>query len=135
MVLGNKEPSFQALAGTLAWQNFKTDLVFCSLYSKICCDLTFSSKHVHLSPPCMVTPRIYSAWQARLKFCDDPKAEWVQTVSKNGFRVGYSGGLRISTVGNMPSARAHGHVVVEYLAKELKRGSIAGPFFFSSTNS
>ena len=28
----------------------------------------------------------------------------------------------------MPSARAHGHVVVEYLAKELKRGSIAGPF-------
>ena len=28
----------------------------------------------------------------------------------------------------MSSARAHGHVVVEYLAKELKRGLIAGPF-------
>ena len=28
----------------------------------------------------------------------------------------------------MPSARAHGHVVVEYLAKELKRGLIADPF-------
>ena len=27
----------------------------------------------------------------------------------------------------MPSARVHGHVVVEYLAEELKRGSIAGP--------
>ena len=82
----------------------------------------------------MVTPITYLAWQARLKFCDDPKAEWVWTVSKNGFRVGYSGGHRISTVENMPSARAHGHVVVEYLAKELKRGSIAAPFF-SSANS
>ena len=28
----------------------------------------------------------------------------------------------------MPSARAHSHVVVEYLAKKLKCGSIAGPF-------
>ena len=28
----------------------------------------------------------------------------------------------------MPSARAPGHVVVEYFAKELKRGSIAGSF-------
>ena len=44
------------------------------------------------------------------------------------FRVGYSGGHLISTVENMPSARAHGHVMVEDLAKELKRGSIAGPF-------
>ena len=44
------------------------------------------------------------------------------------------GGHRISTVENMSSARAHHHVVVEYLAKELKLGSAAGPFF-SSTNS
>ena len=77
MFLGNKEPTFQALSGSFAWQNFKTDLVYCSLYSKICCDLTFSSKHVHLSPPHMVTLLIYPAWQARLKFCDDPMAEWV----------------------------------------------------------
>ena len=46
------------------------------------------------------------------------------TVSKNGFRVSYSGGHLIFTVENMPSARAHGQVVVEYLAKKLKRGSI-----------
>ena len=77
MFLDNKEPTFQALSGTLEWQNVKTDLVFCSLYSKICCDLTFLSKYVHLSPPYMVTPIIFPAWQARLKFCDDPKAEWV----------------------------------------------------------
>ena len=91
MFLGNKEPTFQALTGTFAWQNFKTDLVHCSLYSKICCDLTFSSKHVHLSPPYMVTPLKYPAWQASLKFCDDPKAEWVLDGIKNGFRVGYTG--------------------------------------------
>ena len=82
----------------------------------------------------MVTPLIYPAWQARLKFCDDPKAEWVLDGFKNGFRVGYTGGQLISTFENMPSARAHGHVVVEYLAKELKRGSIAGPFFSSPSS-
>ena len=128
MFLGNKEPTFQALPGTLARQNFKTDLVYCSLYSKICCDLTFSSKHVHLSPPYVVTPLIYPAWQARLEFCDDPKAEWVLDGIRNGFRVGYMGGHLISTVENMPYACAHDHIVVEYLAKELKRGSIAGLF-------
>ena len=50
----------------------------------------------------------------------------------DGIKNGFSwllGGHRISTVENMPSARAHGHVVVEYLAKELKHGSINGPFF------
>ena len=93
MFLGNKEPTFQALSGTLAWQNFKTDLVYCSLYSKICCDLTFSSKHVHLSPHYVVTPLIYPAWLARLEFCDDPKAEWVLDGIKNGFRVGYTRGV------------------------------------------
>ena len=47
---------------------------------------------------------------------------------KTVLRVGYSGGHLIFSFENMPSARAHGHVVVEYLAKKLKCGSIAGPF-------
>ena len=63
-----KSLHFKLCPELLRGKNFKTDLVFCSLYSEICRDLTFSSKHVHLSPPCMVTPIIYSAWQARLKF-------------------------------------------------------------------
>ena len=45
----------------------------------------------------MVTPLKYPAWQARLKFCDDPKAEWVLDGIKNGFRVGYTGDQLIST--------------------------------------
>ena len=53
---------------------------------------------------------------------------------QNGFRIGYTGGQLNSTVENMPSARAHGHAVVEYLAKELKRGSITGPFFSSPSS-
>ena len=62
-----KSLHFKLCPELLRGKNFKTDLVFCSLYSKICRDLTFSSEHVHLSPPCMVTPIIYSVWQARLK--------------------------------------------------------------------
>ena len=40
----------------------------------------------------MVTPIIYPAWQARLKFCDDPKAEWVLDGIKNGFKSRLLGG-------------------------------------------
>ena len=104
--------------------------IFCTVLctAKFVVTSLFSSKHVHLSPPYMATPLKYPAWQARLKFCDDHKAEWVLDGIKNGFRVGYTGGQLISTFENMPSARTYGHVVVEYLAKELKRSSIAGLF-------
>ena len=48
---------------------------------------------------------------------------------KKWFQSWLLGGNRFSTVKKTPSARAHGHVVVEYLAKKLKCGSIAGPPF------
>ena len=55
-------------------------------------------------------------------------ADWVIDGLKNGFKVGYAGGNLIAASQNMPSAPSNSEVVDNYILKELKRGSIAGPF-------
>ena len=84
--------------------------------------------HVHLKPSLEITPLKLSAWYNKLLFCNDPRANWVLDGLANGFKVGFSGGQLTSATQNMHSACSHPEIVDDYYLKELKRGSIAGPF-------
>ena len=100
----------------------------CAPFENLCSTFGFDNLHVHLKPPGEVTPLNIDVWVDKLRYCDDPKAVWVIDGLKNGFKVGYNGGNLISASQNMPSALSHPEVVDNYIIKELKRGSLAGPF-------
>ena len=94
----------------------------------LCSIFSLDGIHVHLKPPLEITPLKFLAWYRKLLFCNDPIANWVLDGIANGFKVGFSGGQLTSANQNMHSAWSHPEIVDDYLLKELKRGSIAGPF-------
>ena len=94
----------------------------------LCSIFSLDGIHVHLKPPLEITPLKFLAWYRKLLFCNDPIANWVLDGIANGFKVGFSGGQLTSANQNMHSAWSHPEIVDDHLLKELKRGSIAGPF-------
>ena len=94
----------------------------------LCSTFGLDGIHVHLKSPLEITSLKFSAWYNKLLFCNDPRANWVLDGLANCFKVGFSGGQLTSATQNMHSACSHPEIVDDYLLKELKRGSIAGPF-------
>ena len=94
----------------------------------LCYGFRENSVHIHLKPPCEVTPLKISVWKDKLKFCNDPKASWALDGIQFGFKVAFSSGMLKSAEENMSSALSDPSVVDDYIKKELDRGSIAGPF-------
>ena len=94
----------------------------------LCSTFSLDGIHVHLKPPLEITPLKFLAWYRKLLVCNDPRANWVLDGIANGFKIGFSGGQLTSANQNMHSDCSHPETVDDYLLKELKRGSIAGPF-------
>ena len=60
---------------------------------------------------------------------DKAFARYVCTGLRFGFRIGFTGRVHLkSAQANMGSAIEHPSVVTEYLAKEIARGRMLGPF-------
>ena len=98
------------------------------MFGNLCSTFGPDNLHVHLKSPDEVTPLSIDVWVDKLRYCSDPRADWVIDGLKNGFKVGHTGGNLISASQNMPWALSNSEVVDNYILKELKRGSIAEPF-------
>ena len=82
-----------------------------------------------LAHPSVVCPFNLSRWERlSLDMPDQDLRNYVLRGLREGFHLRYKQGPLSSATRNNPSAYKHKDVVSEYLVKELKRGSIAGPF-------
>ena len=76
------------------------------------------------------TPLNIEAWsRCLIRHPDKTFAQYIITVLKNGFRIGYDWSRpRLHAKANMPSVKAHPAIVQQFIDSELKEGRMFGPF-------
>jgi len=76
------------------------------------------------------TPLNVAAWEEALSSHPDRAyARYIGDGLRQGFRIGFQYGSPLkSATSNMDSTRLHPEVITQYIADELRRGRMLGPF-------